>query len=290
MVEAAFVQQIQQAYPELNITSVRLLPHYGQFSEVLVINEALIFRFPRTPHVAKDMASEVLLLRQLQGRLPLPIPNPVYEAWQPETGELIFMGYPMLPGEPLWRETMSAIQDEVVLDQLADQLAGFLRVLHAIPLDSLENLAPVGETPAYWQELYTAFREKLYPYIRVDAQAAISANFEAFLADAELQAFVPQLRHGDFGTGNILYDAKTQRISGIIDFSFAGPGDVAQDVGALGGYGETFLERCFRVYPEMRHTLKRVEFIRSTYALQQALYALRDGDQAEFEDGIADYI
>jgi hypothetical protein len=35
---------------------------------------------------------------------------------------------------------------------------------------------------------------------------------------------------------------------------------------------------------------KRVAFIRGTYALQQALYALRDGNQADFEDGMQAYV
>ena len=35
---------------------------------------------------------------------------------------------------------------------------------------------------------------------------------------------------------------------------------------------------------------ERVQFYKSTYALQQALYALRDGDKESFDDGIAEYI
>ncbi|MCP4426075.1 MAG: phosphotransferase [Chloroflexi bacterium] len=34
--------------------------------------------------------------------------------------------------------------------------------------------------------------------------------------------YKPSLRHGDFGTGNILYNPQRQAISGIIDFGFAG--------------------------------------------------------------------
>ncbi|MGQ4336291.1 phosphotransferase, partial [Streptomyces hayashii] len=33
----------------------------------------------------------------------------------------------------------------------------------------------------------------------------------------------------------------------------------------------------------------RIAAIRGTFALQQALYAIRDGDEEELADGLADY-
>ena len=39
----------------------------------------------------------------------------------------------------------------------------------------------------------------------------------------------------------------------------------------------------------LRGRRQRTRLYRGNYALIQALYALRDNDQAEFEDGIADY-
>ncbi len=49
-----------------------------QFNDILIVNESLIFRFPRSPHVAVTLAAEAALLTQLQERLPLPIPQPNY--------------------------------------------------------------------------------------------------------------------------------------------------------------------------------------------------------------------
>lgn len=281
------LEPIRKAYPDLQISSARLHTKEGQFSDIVIVNESLIFRFPRTPDVAIDMAYEVALLKKLQGRLPLPIPNPIYAHF--EADNLVFMGYPMIPGEPLWRETLNAITDEEILDRIAAQLAGFLKALHAIPANEITN-RPAGETRESWVAMYAAMRDQLFPHMRSDACQKVSENFESFLNDPANFAYQPVLRHGDFGTGNILYDAQSQNISGIIDFSFTSAGDRAQDVGALLGYGESFMERCYAVYPEMRDTLKRVQFIRTTYALQQALYALRDGNREDFEDGMRDYV
>ncbi|MGB1288929.1 MAG: aminoglycoside 6'-acetyltransferase, partial [Aggregatilineales bacterium] len=67
--------------------------------------------------------------------------------------------------------------------------------------------------------------------------------------------------------------------------------DPAQEVGALlSSYGENFLARFFTHYPELQKLLPRANFIRSNYALMQALFALRDDNQADFDDGMQDYI
>lgn len=57
----------------------------------------------------------------------------------------------------------------------------------------------------------------------------------------------------------------------------------------IASYGDDFAERVFRHYPALRAHLARARFYCGNYALIQALYALRDGDMAEFEDGITDY-
>jgi aminoglycoside 2''-phosphotransferase len=125
--------------------------------------------------------------------------------------------------------------------------------------------------------------------MRPDARQQVTDNFERALNDLALWDFQPCICHGDFGTGNILY--ADGHISGIIDFTFCGIGDPAQDLGALlASYGEAFIERVFTYYPQLRAALPRTRFIVSTYALWQAWYALRDGNQEDFDDGMRDYV
>jgi aminoglycoside 2''-phosphotransferase len=287
----AYVQRVTAAYPELSIATARLHTAAGQFNDILIVNEALIFRFPRSPHIAATLAAETTLLTRLQGRLPLPIPNPIYHARDPQTGALQFMGYPMLPGQPLWRAAFDAIADDHVLDRLAAQLAGFLRALHTLPPAAIGGDVPVGDTLDTWADMLGQFQAQLYPFMRPDACEAVTRLFTTLLDDLRHNPAQPVLRHGDFGTGNILYDPQTLTITGIIDFGFAGLGDPALDVAALAAsYGEAFVTRCAAVYPEMAKPLPRARLYRGTYALQQALYALRDGNQADFADGIAAYM
>lgn len=95
--------------------------------------------------------------------------------------------------------------------------------------------------------------------------------------------------HGDFGGANICYDPATRQVTGVIDFGGVAVGDPAIGIAALSCYGEPFLDLGTPAYSGMVMLLPRARLYRATFALQQALWALRDGDEAAFEDGIAAY-
>ena len=46
----------------------------------------------------------------------------------------------------------------------------------------------------------------------------------------------------------------------------------------------------YDIFPALRAGLRRTRFYCGNYALIQALYALRDDDAVEFEDGMRDYV
>jgi len=289
--QAGYIQVIHDLYPDLEIEKAHLNQN-GQFNDILVINDKIIFRFPKTMREAGKMVTECAVLWSLQGRLPLPIPDPIYRSEMGEAIGHVFMGYHMLPGVPLWPQTLHAIHDETQLQHLADQLATFLRALHATPAEALEVKLPDFRGCEEWQELYERFRDKLFRYMRPGARAWTTRHFEEFLSDPHNCDYTPAFIHGDFGPSNILYDAGTRSISGIIDFSSAGWGDPATDFAAIlcsVGYGEQFLKRFSATYSGIEQVLPRARFYAGTFALQEALYGLEDGDWQAFERGIAQY-
>lgn len=289
--QANYIQVIHDLYPDFTIETLHLNQN-GQFNDILVINDEVIFRFPKTPREADKLVTESALLWSLQGRTTLPIPNPIYHSKVTAPIGHVFMGYHMLPGEPLWPQTLHAIKDEKLLQHLADQLATFLRQLHSIPAEALEVKLPDFRGCDEWRELYERFRTKLFPFMRIDARTWTTRHFENFLSDAHNCDYVPALIHSDFGPSNILYDAGTKSISGIIDFSSAGWGDPATDFAAIlcsVSYGEPFLERFSTIYPGIENLLSRARFYAGTFALQEALYGLEDDDQEAFGRGIEQY-
>ena len=124
-----------------------------------------------------------------------------------------------------------------------------------------------------------------------DARASVTASFTEFLDAAGDSGFTPALRHGDLGGENIRYDPATNRVTGIIDFGSAAMGDPAVDFAGLSWYGEAFVDALSERYPAFADPglRARAAFYRSTFALQQALWAVRAGDVDEFEDGIEGY-
>ena len=279
--------QIKAHYPDLAFQQARLIGDGGQFNTVLCLNDGWIFRFPKSPQAAVELAHELRILPRLQGRLPLPTPNPCYSAHHPDNGQIRFMGYAMIAGEPLLRDAYRRLAaDEGIVEQIARDLALFLKALHGIKPADIGVPAEPGDSREHWRQTWFAVREQLLPHMRQEARDQVRDNFERALSDDGLWQVEPCLIHGDFGTGNILFD--NGRISGIIDFSFCAFDDPAQDLGALlSSYGEAFIERFLRHYPELRACLPRARFFRGNYALIQALYGLRDHDQAAFEDGMA---
>jgi aminoglycoside 2''-phosphotransferase len=128
--------------------------------------------------------------------------------------------------------------------------------------------------------------------MRPDACAWVVQHFERFLGDERNCNYTPALIHSDFGPSNILYDARTESISGIIDFSSTGWGDPAVDFAAIicsVSYGEEFLQRFATVYPGIDAVLARARFYAGTFALQEALYGIEDDDPESFESGIVEY-
>jgi aminoglycoside 2''-phosphotransferase len=283
------IHHILAAYPTLTIQTTRLLTHEGQFNDILIVNEALIFRFPRSPHAAQMLTQEAALLPHLHPHLTTPIPQPHYQALDPETGLLCFMGYPMLPGRSFSHEDLVAM-GEASRQHLAAQLAAFLHQLHTLPVGDLGLPHTNADSPEHWADLYAQFRAQLFPYLRPDACTAVTAAFEAFLNTPHHFTYQPVLRHGDFGTGNLLYDPQTNTLTGVIDFGFAALGDPAYDIASISGCGPAFLEHFYPVYPAIPTMLERARFYRSTFALLQALHALRDNDPDAFQDGISQYV
>lgn len=291
---AARLAQLRAAYPDLHLDPAAIQKMRGQFNDVLIAADLLVFRFPRSPDAARTLAMETALLRALRGHLPLPIPDPTYVGVDPATGEQTFLGYAFLPGEPLERTRIAGL-DAPAIQAIAAQLGAFLRALHAVPTAEMRQSGldlPQADGPDDWRMLLADFRRELFPFMRADARTAVTAAFDAFLGDPASHAYTPVIRHGDFGGANIRFDPATNRVTGVIDFGSTAIGDAALDLASLSWYGEAFLAALVSEYPafDQPSVRARAIFYRSTFALQQALWAHRTGDDADFADGIAAYV
>lgn len=291
-----YIQAIRQQYPDLTLADPEL-DDGGQYNHVLIARiddgEPVIFRFPRAPGVASQLAVETALLRALQGRLPLPIPNPLYADLAAAPDGPLFVGYRRIPGRQVSLHTLEEGYDAPNVQRLADQLAGFLRALHGTPPDVLPAELPDWGGQDAWADFYERVQEELFDEMRPEAQREVSRHFEHFLAVPAHFDYVPTLIHGDFGPGNLLFDADVPTFTGVIDFGSAGWGDPAVDFAAVYGFrgrGEAFMRRMLRLYPTMEAAMPRIRFYAGTFALQEALYGAEHNDPGSLKRGLAPYV
>jgi aminoglycoside 2''-phosphotransferase len=166
----AYLQSIQRAYPDLGVTSVELNAQ-GQNSDVVVVNRNLIFRFPKYHHVLQRLKAEAAVLRSIQDCVTLPVPVPLFINLKQERVGEAFIGYRLIPGEPLWRGTFRKIDNIEVKGRLAGQVAAFLKALHSVAVeDVLRSELPVQDTYEETAGIYARIREKLFGYMRPDAR------------------------------------------------------------------------------------------------------------------------
>ena len=287
---STFLRHIKMKYPSLFIESVRT-ESGGQRSDVVVINNTTVFRFPRTTEGLDSLSTEVSILRTIRGRVALPTPDPTYDNLATRTVGTTFIGYPRLSGEPLRRDLLSAL-DDTTRFALAVQLARFLETLHNLPCAVRPGDLPVQDGHDHWADLYSRIRDKLFPLMGLQGRASVANHFEGYLAEPGNSLYQPVLRHGDFGPTNILFDSVLRTVSGIVDFGSAGVGDPALDLaGLMGpfGYGETFVQSIAESYSATWSFLRRARFYAGTFALQEALWGLEHGDREAFDSGIAAY-
>jgi len=205
----------------------------------------------------------------------------------------VFFGYRWIPGEPLRRDTILAVDDERVLQVWAEQLAGFLVEVHGTPIiGTLAGLLPPYDCRARWVHFYERVRSKLFPLMRAEARRAVERRFEWFLGDRANFNLAMTLVHGDFGPSNILMDRQARRLTGVIDFGSTGLEDPAVDLAALMGpygFGEAFLRRFEKIYPITSGMLERARFYAETFPLQDAVFGIENGDEEAFNWGMAPY-
>ena len=274
-----FRESIEEVCPELGLETVELF-RAGQNNELILVNEALIFRFPKFAEGVAGLRREDAILRAVRSRVPLATPDYIYHNLDDEVGRA-FVGYRKLPGSPLWPEAFGQIGDEETIDRLAADIASFLQALHAIPLDTVDIPQEPSDSPVVWREILGRIEQIVYPRLTVEARAWTTEQLEAFLGDDEQFAFDNVLRHGDFGSSNTLHSAEERRVVGMIDFGHAGIGDPAVDfAGLCVCFGKAFLRRCARVYPLMDQCWERVRFYADClFLLEDALFCVEHGTE-----------
>ncbi len=282
-----FSESIGDACPELALETVTLF-RAGQNNDLILVNEELIFRFPKFAQGVAGLRREDAILRAARLRVPLATPDYIYRNLDDEVGRA-FVGYRKLPGEPLWPEAFRQISDEETIERLAADAAGFLQALHAIPPASIDFPLEPADTRAGWREIFARVERIVFPRLSAEARRWTTQQFVSFMDDDEQFGFSNVLRHGDVGSSNMLYSAEARRFVGFIDFGHAGIGDAAVDfAGLYVCFGEAFMDRCARTYPLIERCWERIRFYADcAFLLEDALFCI-EHDLEESKEVVAE--
>ncbi len=218
---------IREAFPELGAETIRLLGA-GWDNTAFIINEELIFRFPRRQIALPFLEAEWYCLPKLAPLLPLPIPVPQWKGNAAEQFPWPYIGYRALTG---FTACYANLSEEARL-ALAEPIAAFLAALHGtpssliaacpIPHDNISRIDGACLTPRIRKNF-----EELALLGLLDNRKELEAALE------ELQDFRAPLRstlvHGDFYVRHLLVDEK-HALCGVIDWGDIHLGDPAIDL------------------------------------------------------------
>jgi aminoglycoside phosphotransferase (APT) family kinase protein len=217
----------------LSVSSCCLLGE-GFDNLVYLINDALVFRFPRRFEAVELIRREIGILTRLIDHVTLKIPHPTYIGQASALFPRPFYGHPLLKGRSGSSVKLSAGQ----LVTAAKTLARFLRSLHGLDIAELylnpNDLKPIFDR-ADWPRMKDNFIERLGEIKQNYPMKAHEEKISNILSEAE--GYQPRIDHksliqGDLYHRHLLFD-EHNRLDGVIDWGDACVGDSVADLGIV---------------------------------------------------------
>jgi aminoglycoside phosphotransferase (APT) family kinase protein len=215
LVRGLLVRQLPQ-YADLPLAPVA---EHGSDHALYQLGDGLLVRMPVYADAAGQAVRDARWLPVLAPHLPVDVPVPVAVGEPDDTYPFAWSVVPWLPGEP---PTGANVDPHV----LAEDLAGFVRALHAVePTGGPAKTGTSRGTPIRsWDEAVRAAVDEAGD--RVDRTRVLEA-WEDCLAAPDWSGD-PVWIHGDLLAGNLLVDGG--RLGAVIDFGALGVGDPAPDL------------------------------------------------------------
>ncbi|WP_167751381.1 phosphotransferase family protein [Lentibacillus salicampi] len=272
------IRFIKNTFPELKIESVNMNSQ-GWDNNILIINDAIVFRFPKNKAIADRVKSEAVLLRQLRQQKPM-LQIPDYRLLSDGNDDITCVYYDYITG--------ASFKDGPASDHNAALLGDFLTKLHH--LDPDHSQLETYHTYGYWHELYESVVKEVFPYLGSSEQCKISDVFSHFLNDIPSLTFPQTIIHGDLTTSNILCD--NGKVNGIIDFTDAQIGDPAFDfAGFYWHFGPDFTKKVLYFYDGIESKDAIYHRAKAFYGAQPAfhewLHAVRNESGADWNAALS---
>jgi len=259
---------IQEQFPRLLAKHIRLLGA-GWDNTAFILNDEMIFRFPRRKIALPLLEAEWCVLPKISDKLSLPIPVPQWKGVPGPDFPWPFIGYRMLPGFTACHAQISEKQRSL----LAEPIARFLSLLHGIPLSDISGCRfeerHLGRVEGSSMIIKIQKNLEEMELIGFDYRKKIES-----LIERSHPLRVPKashLVHGDFYVRHLLVDEE-HRLTGVIDWGDVHIGDPAIDLAAAHSFlpldAHAVFRRAYGNVSEETWNLARLRAIlSSTYIL-----------------------
>jgi aminoglycoside 2''-phosphotransferase len=280
---------IAACFPALPITSC-VVHSQGWDSVAVLVDDSLIFRFPKRRDVEPQYRMEARLLPQLAATLSVAVPR--FEFFWPGGPAYphSFVGYRMIAGQSLDAALLRSLQAEL----LATQLGRVIGEFHRFPAEQAAQAGVPGGDAQHWRaeyrELYARIQARAFPLLSAAARERCAARFEAFLQNEAYFRFRPTLIHRDLNAEHILVDPARNVVSGIIDWGDAAIGDPAIDfTGLYAELDREFMDQVLAHYDAAGDdTLReRALFYALVVPFHAVLFGQSHGSRQHIDQGLA---
>lgn len=184
----------------------------GLDSIAYLVNNEYIFKQSKHDEARINLKKEIRVLNYLKDKITLQIPDIEYYS-----EEYSVCGYKEIKGNKLTPSIYKSLGDDEK-DILAQDIALFLREMHAIPLPDIDGLE-LHVIDDYRSD-YETLRETIYDKIPDRSKEYIDDFYKRILNDERIFQYVKALCHNDLSCNHIII--QNNKAVGIIDF-----GDVA---------------------------------------------------------------
>ena len=205
--------------------------------------DGMLLRLPKSAASAAQVAFEVAVLGVLRGALAVAVPEARLETIDAAPAIL----YPRLPGESADRAVLGAEARE----RLAAETGKLLAELHALDERAFRGAPPPFRPDGFHPSVrLEVVRSEIHESWKLEP--ALAERCRRFLAGEELPPDPPgppRLMHGDLEAEHLLVDPATGKLTGVLDWSELGFGDVARDLGGLWThFGDEFIDAVLATY------------------------------------------
>lgn len=238
----------------------------GWDSDAVVVDERWIERVPRRPEVRRWLERESRMLPVIAPLLPLPVPEPIVVEATATTPWLV--RHALIPGRPAEPDDLSAAHGE--------QVGGFLRVLHDLPLHDLAVVvAAVPLAPTLER-----MRREVLPLL-----APAERDAGSTLLDRVSRAPATTLVHHDLGPSHLLI--ADGAVTGVIDWTDACLGDPGIDLAwVLHGTPASFRDAVAETYAPTPAELDRALDWHRLGPWHEVLHGLDEREDDYVESGL----